>query len=271
MTSSQLCIELFGHTQPLSGYIFKPFKTKDLEKWYNGEVPEGIEHGSRHSCYPYYAMFLRPVHAERVKSCRTGSRMTAGQAKRINRECGFARSHKRNLWYCPECVKEDFARKGETCWRRLPQMPGATYCPVHEVRFRESNIRFSDIDYQLIPATYALLHLPEGEMANTKVYTDRYLLLSRDIAWLLENGFMVADNEGFRRGFIESTGKPVSEHLFYRTANARSRGSRFEDYLAARIMSDSGKEWITEQTSRQIGTILSIEETYGCFEAFYGA
>lgn len=271
LTSSQLCIELFGHTQPLSGYVFKPFKIKDLEKWYSGEVPEGLEFGSRHSCYPYYAMFLGPVHAERVRACRIGSSMTAGQAKRINRECGFARSHKKNLWYCPECVREDFAWKGETCWRRLPQMPGAIYCPIHEVRFRESDVCFEDIDYQLIPATYALLHLPERDMGNANVYSDRYFLLSKDIAWLLENGFMVADNEGVRRSFIEASGKPVREHLFCRAAKAQSRENRFEDYLAGRIMTDSGKSRIARQISRQLGTILSIEESYGSLEAFYGA
>lgn len=89
-------------------------------------------------------------------------------------------------------------------------MVGATYCPVHEVRFRESNVCFSDIDYQLVPASYALLRQPESEMGNTKVYARRYLLLSKDIAWLLENGFKVADNEGVRSSFIESSGKAVS-------------------------------------------------------------
>ena len=56
------------------------------------------------------------------------------------------------------------------------------------------NVCFEDIDYQLIPATYALLHLPERVMGNANVYSDRYFLLSKDIAWLLKNGFMVADN-----------------------------------------------------------------------------
>ena len=60
-----------------------------------------------------------------------GSVMTPGHTKRINRECGFTRSYKKNLWYCPECVREDFSAKGETCWRRAPQMPGVVYCPVH--------------------------------------------------------------------------------------------------------------------------------------------
>ena len=73
LTSSKLCMELFGHTQPLSGYVFKPFKTADLEKWHGGEIPERLEYGSRNSCYPYYVMFLSPVHAGRVKACRIGS------------------------------------------------------------------------------------------------------------------------------------------------------------------------------------------------------
>ena len=111
--------------------------------------------------------------AEKVRHCRTGSVLTSGQAKRINRLCGFPRGHKKNLWYCPECVREDITMHGETCWRRLPQMPGAVWCPAHGVALRESGTRVQDINYQLIPATYALMHVCDPEQETGTVYAER--------------------------------------------------------------------------------------------------
>ena len=146
LTSSQVCLDLFGHTEPLSGYLFKPYRKKDVLKWFAKRsslpLPEFM---ADHSCYPFYAAFLEREDAEKVRHCRTGSVLTSGQAKRINRLCGFPRGHKKNLWYCPECVREDIALHGETCWRRLPQMPGAIWCPVHGAAFRESGTRLQDI------------------------------------------------------------------------------------------------------------------------------
>ena len=123
LTSSQVCLDLFGHTEPLSGYLFKPYRKKDVLKWFAKRsslpLPEFM---ADHSCYPFYAAFLEREDAEKVRHCRTGSVLTSGQAKRINRLCGFPRGHKKNLWYCPECVREDITLHGETCWRRLPQI-----------------------------------------------------------------------------------------------------------------------------------------------------
>ena len=101
-TSNQVCMDLFGHTEPLSGYLFKPFRLKDLERWFAGRdmtiVPD---YGMDHSCYPFFTAFLSPYEAEMARDCRTGSALTTGQAKRLNGKCGFPKSHKRNLWYCP--------------------------------------------------------------------------------------------------------------------------------------------------------------------------
>ena len=267
-SSSQICMDLFGHTEPLEGYLFKPFRQKDLERWHGGREPAWPEYGAAHSCYQFYAMFLGPAHAGTVRASRIGSIMTPGQAKRINRECGFTRNHKKNLWYCPECVKEDFARNGETCWRRLPQMPGAEYCPVHGMKLRESGVRVKDISYQVIPATYALIHFPEPEPGGGNVYADRYMALAADMAWLLENGYSIADREWTRGRFIKAAGKPVHEQLFYTLSNKPGRGNRFEDYLAGRILRECGKNRIIPEVGRQIGTILSIEEAFGSLEAF---
>ena len=268
MSSSQICIDLFGHNEPLKGYLFKPFRMKDLEWWYRGKDFARPEYGACHSSCQFYSVFLGSAYAEMMRESHAGSIMTPGQAKRINRECGFTRSHKQNLWYCPECVKDDFTRYGETCWRRLPQMPGAEYCPVHGVKLRESGVQVSDINYQVLPATYALIHFPEPEPSGGNVYAARYMGLAADIAWLLENGYSIAGREWVSRSFIKAVGHPIHEGLVYTLSNNMDRKNRFEDYLVARILRECGKNKITPEISRQLGMILSIEETFGSLEAF---
>lgn len=269
LTSSQVSGELFGHTQPLAGYLFKPFRLKDIERWFGADgIPDGLRYGADHSCYPYYTGFLSPAHAGKVNESRIGSVMTTGQAKRINRECGFSRGHKKRLWYCPVCAKEDFSSRGETCWRRLPQMPGAVYCPVHKVKFRESGVRYSDIDYQLIPATYALIHLEEADEEAGNVYEERYLRLAQDIAWLLDNGYSLRDNGWVRQTYAAVSGKYIGTHLYSSAVSGGMDRVRFEDYLAGKLLNDCGKNRIDISASMQLGMILSIEEAFGSMKCF---
>ncbi len=90
LTTSQICLELFGHTEPLSGYMFKPFRLADFQRWFeNREKPLALEVGTEHSCYPFYTAFLSRPDAAKARGCRAGSVLTSGQAKKINRDCGF--------------------------------------------------------------------------------------------------------------------------------------------------------------------------------------
>lgn len=48
------------------------------------------------------------------------------------------------LRYCPLCFKQDLEQLGESYWRRLPQVPGALYCPVHQVLYKDSSVVITD-------------------------------------------------------------------------------------------------------------------------------
>ena len=269
LSSNQICLDLFGHVEPLAGYTFKPFRESDLKRWFAGK-PEGMlaEYGAHHSCYPYYTAFLKPSDAERVRICRNGSVLTSGQAKRTNRECGFSKNHKKNLWYCPDCVREDIIKHGETCWRRLPQMPGAVYCPIHGREFCESGISFREINYQLIPATYAVFHSPGDEDENGTVYSEQFIRLAGDTEWLLVHGYEIPDEEWVMLRYFEATERWMGTHLLYDVSRRPLRENRFEDYLASRLMKDSGKERIDSTASRQVSSILSIERAFGSLADF---
>jgi hypothetical protein len=147
-------------------------------------------------------------------------------------------------------------------------MPGAVWCPAHRVALRESGTRVQDINYQLLPATYALMHVYDPEQETGTVYGERYLDLSRDIAWLLKNGESIPDGEWMARNYLQTTGRSINTYLLHDISGSSSRGKRFEDYLANRIMKDIGKDSIDAPVSRQIGSILSIEKAFGSMEKF---
>lgn len=268
ITTAQISEELFEYTEPLSGYLYKPFRMRNIRSWF-GKDKIPWQYGKDHSCYPYYSLFVSSAHAEILRSCAPGTTMNSGTAKRINRDCGFTRSRKRALWYCPECVKQDFSLYGETCWRRLPQLPGAVYCPVHRVKLRESGVRVQDIQYQIVPATYALIHVPEPEPEAGNVYSERYIQLAEDMAWILANGFSLHGFDWIRANYYGATGRTIRQHLFYGITEREHRGNQFEDYLASKIMKDTAKERIDPFASRQLGTILSLEDKFGTVENFY--
>ena len=130
-------------------------------------------------------------------------------------------------------------------------------------------VSYTDINYQIIPASYALIHVLEPEYKPGTVYAEQYCRLSEDIAWLLRKGFSVPDGEWLTWNFFEVTGKPVNTHLLYEVSHSSERENRFEDYLATRIMQDSGKNQIDLKVSQQMGILLSIENAFGTVEKFY--
>ena len=107
---------------------------------------------------------------------------------------------------------------------------------------------------------------PDAEPGN--VYRDRYIRLSKDIAWLLDNGLSLRDNEWVRLTYNAVTGNHIGTHLLCSVSYGAARGSRFEDYLAGRILNECGKKKIESVTSGQIGMILSIEDAFGSMEEF---
>ena len=166
-------------------------------------------------------------------------------------------------------IKEDYRKYRETYWRRLPQMPGASYCPVHQVRLRASGVSFGDIQYKLFPATYALNHIQEPESDDGNVYEEEFLRLAEDIDWLLNKGFSFSDSEWIQRSFAETTGKQINVNLPAVNPDGENGKKRFEDYLVSRLYREIGTLRIPETIRRQVGTILSIEEAFGTVEQFF--
>ena len=271
-STHQVCLELFGHNQPLAGYVYKPFRKQDFDRWQEG-IKLPYRYGAVHSCYPYFSVFLAYTDACLLRSCADGSILTAGQEKRISRKCGFAKIRKKHFWYCPECAISDFAIYGETYWRRLPQMPGVSYCPAHKVRLKESGVSFEDANYRFIPANYAMEHIREPETdVSGNVFETEFLRIAEDTQWLLNHGFDLPDGDTvLARVYADSEGRagPVPIYVHSETTDKEKR--EFSHYLAIRVMKETGRQSIDEAIQMYLGRILMIEKGYGDMENFFAS
>lgn len=95
-----------------------------------------------HTMYPFYTAFLSCE-----KSGLLYKGMEEGIGKSIENLVGMAGSKVKSsnyLRYCPLCFKGDVEKLGESYWRRLPQIPGALYCPTHRVLYKDSNVVITD-------------------------------------------------------------------------------------------------------------------------------
>jgi hypothetical protein len=91
-----------------------------------------------HTLFPYYAPFLPEDRRDRIYR-----QMRSGDGTGLTARLGLLTSHippYRWLRYCPECVKSDRDRFGETYWHRLHQAPGVAVCPVHATILSESTV-----------------------------------------------------------------------------------------------------------------------------------
>ena len=266
-SAHQVCRELFGHTVPLAGFLYKPFRTTEIERWGAGRK-NTVRYGADHSSLQYFSAFMEHEDAVLMQGCIHGSVMTSGQEKRISGKCGFSRIRKKRFWYCPECVKEDIRKTGDTCWRRLPQIPGVSYCTRHRIRLVESGLNTSEINYQVFPAANVIDSVPDFDSDTSgNVFEKEFLRLAEDIEWLLRYGYGIGGVELLKLGYQGDTGRRIQE---WRLPPAGTEGlKRFEHYLAGRIMKECGSERIDARTQRFLSMIISIEKEYGSMEGFY--
>jgi hypothetical protein len=95
-----------------------------------------------HTMYPFFTAFMSVGKTDMVINS-----MINGSGKSIENLVGMAGSKVKtnsHLRYCPLCFKQDIEDYGESYWRRLPQVPGALYCPEHHVLYKDSNVLITD-------------------------------------------------------------------------------------------------------------------------------
>lgn len=117
-----------------------------------------------HTMYPFFTAFMSVEKSDLVFKA-----MVIGSGKSIENLVGLAGSKVKTnsyLRYCPLCYKQDIEDYGESYWRRLPQIPGALYCPKHHVLYKDSNVLITDCRNDYICA--------DGDTCTEDIIADEY-------------------------------------------------------------------------------------------------
>ena len=147
-------------------------------------------------------------------------------------------------------------------------MPGVSYCTRHHVRLHESGLPVSETNYQLFPASYVMLHIPDADTDHPgNIFEGEFIQVAKDTEWLLKNGFDLPDHTGLRAAFKDAAGRELDEHTVYPAGT--DEGTRFEQYLAARFLKESGRKNVGLAAQKYLSTIVSVDRVFGSFETFW--
>ncbi len=92
----------------------------------------------QHTMFPFYGRFMESGRRKRAYSALLN--MSGDYHNLLAIPKG---AKPRFLRFCPECVKSDREKYGETYWHRLHQMADIDFCCVHNCRLIDSNISIS--------------------------------------------------------------------------------------------------------------------------------
>lgn len=129
------------------------------------------------------------------------------------------------LRYCPECVSEDFERRGETYWRRTHQLPGVLVCTDHKGMLANSAVPYRPVAFwDFIDASKftrstdvcpAEMSEREREYAYSIAMRCKDILLQKESRWSSEDRKgqyrTAAMNAGFLGGRFQADSKILSQ------------------------------------------------------------
>lgn len=152
-----------------SGYLAYRFAAEDLFQsktvrpdieFLNAYTPEALQMITRtmpigdivmhHTMFPYYGRFIKPERRRQAfdSLVNMGTEYHNLLAIPKSKDC-----ISRHLRYCPECIKDDRNKYGETYWHRIHQMVGVNICPIHHCYLIDSDIvTSSNVSPSLITA-----------------------------------------------------------------------------------------------------------------------
>lgn len=155
---------------------------------------------SKHTLYQFYTAFLPSSRAgmifESMKSHNGGDiHMRAGiMASTIAPPSHFL--------FCPECLKEDIERYGETYWHRIHQIPGVLICPTHKILLQRSLVSVhGENKHEFFPASEKNCIDNSSDLYSVDV-TENLFTLSKDIEYLLNKNIERKEFEWFRRHYV---------------------------------------------------------------------
>ena len=206
-------IDFPSHLQYLSDHLVYP-------------QPNADELIDQHTMLPAYMPSLSP---ERIKEVRRLMKADGGSKVQYMIGLGSKVISTQHLQACPACIDDDTWYGEDSTWYRLPQLPGAILCPVHEIPFEVSNVqargnRLTRHRYiSVAKAKFQRMELPSDWEKHRPVL----LWLSQQWQWLLNHPSMQFPTESryifrrflFEQGFASSTTGTVRRKKFIDALN----------------------------------------------------
>lgn len=236
-SNKRTIFELFGEAQSLAAFVFLPRRLELVDTWLGADSPvKRKKLALDNSCYAYFSTaFTRQLFEGMERKIKTGE-PDRSLERRIIQKC--RRSHwPERLRYCPDCVREDVERYGETYWYRMPQLPGVEYCLRHGTPIQDSEVTFRQITMAFCPASHALQDLTLQEDAEKKKYRQRYLAIARDTEWLLRNGLKLEGCRSIARKYKE---------LFMEKGLTTAQGVRYPDRIKTAFTEYHGEGFLKQ-------------------------
>lgn len=156
-----------------------------------------------YTMYPYYAAFLLPNQAKKVKQS-----MMDNKGETIHTRIGIAASNvklKEKLWVCNECIEEDMKTYGETYWRRVHQCPSVYFCPKHETILEETEVSARSFNqHEYIIASPELKRKKANLKEMKKEETQTLIEIAKASYMLLTNKYHQTMDNTLRKKYIET-------------------------------------------------------------------
>lgn len=236
-SNKRTIFELFGEAQSLAAFVFLPRRLELVDIWLGADSQVNREKlALDNSCYAYFSTaFTRQLLEGMERKIKTGE-PDRKLERRIIQKC--RRSHwPERLRYCPDCVREDVEKYGETYWHRTPQLQGVEYCLKHGTPIQDSEVTFRQITMAFCPASHALQCLTLQEDAEKKKYRQRYLSIARDTEWFLRNGLKLEGCRSIARKYKE---------LFMEKGLATAQGVRYPDRIKTAFTEYHGEGFLKQ-------------------------
>jgi hypothetical protein len=146
-----------------------------------------------HTLYPYYAPFLSPNIADRVKKD-----MLSDKGIGVHSESGLVASRVpllKRMVVCPGCIHDDILTFGEPYWHRSHHLPGVISCPKHQMKLYDrcpycnvplTGLAVQELPYPMVacPNGHALLHrCAESNLALNQIASDSEFILHNAAPW----------------------------------------------------------------------------------------
>lgn len=158
---------------------------------------------NNHTLYPFYTAFSELKVSEELFNLMVGEKKGNTYAK-IGAIGGTLKFNE-YLKFCPECLKEDIEKHGETYWHRVHQVPGVLICPNHKVLLKNSRVKtqlFKKSDIIAADEYNCLSNLEESCTNYSEEDIDKLYDLSLDIYYIINNEINKKNIERYQVNYI---------------------------------------------------------------------